>query len=80
MRPSHSPYASPIVSVRKKDGSIRLCANYCELNKITVKDNFPTPLIDDQLDKLKNKRYYTSLDLKDGFHYVNREKIHAFSV
>ena len=58
MRPSNSRYASPIVLVRKKDGSIRLCADYRELNKITVKDNFPTPLIDDHLDKLKNKRLY----------------------
>ena len=70
MRPINSPYARPIVLVRTKDGSIKLCAEYRELNKITVKDNFPKPLIDDHLDKLKNTRFYTTLDLKDGFYHV----------
>jgi len=54
IRESNSPYSSPIVLVRKKSGGYRLCVDYRELNKITIKDNFPTPLIDDQLDRLKN--------------------------
>ena len=70
MRRSNSLYASPIVLGRKKDGIIRLYADYGELNKITVKYNFPTPLIEYHLDKLKNKRYYTSLDLTDGYYHV----------
>ena len=70
IRPSRSPYSSPIVLVRKKTGDIRLCVDYRELNKITVKDNFPAPLIDDQIDKLKNKKYFSHLDLKNGFHHV----------
>ncbi|KAL4092127.1 hypothetical protein QTP88_026686 [Uroleucon formosanum] len=70
IRPSRSPYNSPILLVRKKTGDLRLCVDYRELNKITVKDNFPAPLIDDQIDKLKNKKYFSLLDLKNGFHHV----------
>jgi hypothetical protein len=70
IRPSRSPYSSPIVLVRKKTGDLRLCVDYRELNKITVKDNFPAPLIDDQIDKLKNKKYFSLLDLKNEFHHV----------
>lgn len=70
IRPSESPYSSPIVLVRKKNGETRLCVDYRELNKITVRDNFPGPLIDDNIDRLKNKRYYTTLDLKDGYYNV----------
>jgi len=70
IRPSNSPYSSPIVLVKKKNNCYRLCVDYRELNKITVKDNFPAPLIDDQLDRLKGKKIFTSLDLKNGFHHV----------
>lgn len=70
IRRSDSPYASPIVLVRKKNGEVRLCVDYRELNKITVKDNFPTPLIDDHLDRLKGKKYFTNLDLRNGFYHV----------
>lgn len=71
---SNSPYASPIVLVRKKNGSLRLCIDYRGLNKITVRDNFPTELIDDNLDRLRDKKYFTILDLKDGFHHVKMSK------
>jgi len=64
IRESTSPYASPIVLVRKKDGNLRLCVDYKELNKITIKDNFPAPLIDDHLDRLKGKRVFSYLDLQ----------------
>lgn len=70
IRESASPYASPIVLVRKKNGNLRLCIDYRELNKVTIKDNFPTPMIDDHLDRLKNKKIYSSLDLKNGFHHI----------
>lgn len=46
------------------------CVDFRELNKITVKDNFPTPLIDDHIDRLKDKKIFSSLDLKNGFYYV----------
>lgn len=70
IRPSNSAYSSPVVLVKKKSGDYRLCIDYRELNKITVRDNFPTPLIDDQLDRLRDKRIFTLLDLRNGFHHV----------
>lgn len=67
---SDSPYASPIVLVRKKNGQLRMCVDYRALNKITVRDRFPLPVIEDCLEYLGNKKYYTTLDLKNGFHQV----------
>lgn len=77
IQPSNSSYASPIVLVKKKNGSSRLCVDYRELNKITIRDNFPTELIDDNIDRLRDKKYFTLLDLKDGFHHI---RMHAASV
>lgn len=74
VRPSNSPYSSPIVLVKKKNGQIRMCVDYRQLNKITVKDNFPLPLIDDCIDYLSNKNIFTLLDLKSGFHQVSVHK------
>lgn len=70
IRPSDSEYASPIVLVRKINGETRLCVDYREINKITVRENFPTPLIEDHLDRLRDKRFFSKLDLKSGFHHV----------
>jgi hypothetical protein len=70
IRPSNSPYSSPIVLVKKKSSDYKLCIDCRELNNITVGDNFLTPLIDDQLDQLREKKIFTSLDLKNGFHHV----------
>lgn len=70
IRPSHSPYSSPVVLVKKKCGALRMCVDYRALNKITARDNYPLPLIEDQIDSLHQKRYFTCLDLKDGFHHV----------
>lgn len=69
----NSPYASRIVPVRKKDNSIRMCIDYRELNKITVADCYPLPIIEELLDKLRAKRIYSLIDLKDGFYHVNIE-------
>lgn len=71
IRESDSPYASPIVLTKKKNKEIRLCVDYRFINKITLRENYPLPLIEDLLDRLRGKRYFTSLDLKDGFHHVN---------
>lgn len=67
---SNSSYASPIVLVRKKNGEYRLCIDYRALNKKTVKDSYPMPVIDDQLDRLNGKRFFTSLDLKSGYYQI----------
>lgn len=71
IRPSTSPYASALVLVRKKSGEIRKCVDYRPLNKITVRDNHPLPLISDCLDHLGGKKYFTLLDLKSGFHQIH---------
>lgn len=74
IRPSHSPYSSPIVLVRKKNSSnLRMCVDYRRLNKLSARDNYPLPLIEDQMDQLNNKTYFSCIDLKNGFHHVAME-------
>jgi len=70
VRVSNSPYAAPIVMVRKPDGSIRICVDYRALNECTVKDSFPLPRIDDLLDKLRSARCMTHLDLRSAYNQV----------
>lgn len=70
IKSSDSEYASPVVMVRKKNGEYRLCIDYRTLNKYIVRDNYPIPVIEDQLNVLKNKKYYSILDLKDGFYHI----------
>jgi hypothetical protein len=60
--PSHSPWASPIVVVRKKDNSIRLCMDNRKLNQVTVKDSYPLPSIDDSLDALRGNSWFSTLE------------------
>lgn len=74
IRPSNSPYSSPIVLVKKKSGATRLCVDYRQLNKLTVRDHYPIPLIDDHLDMLRGKRVFSSIDLKSGFHHVHMDE------
>lgn len=68
IRPSTSPFGPPIFLVRKKDGSWRMCINYRALNKITIKNHYPLPRIDDLLDQLKETIYFSKLDLHNGYH------------
>ncbi|GIY47055.1 retrovirus-related Pol polyprotein from transposon 297 [Caerostris darwini] len=70
IRRSSFEYASPIVLVKKKDNTTRLCVDYRKVNRKLVKDRFPLPLIDDVLDKLQDAKVYTTLDLKNGFFHV----------
>jgi hypothetical protein len=70
IRESNSPFGSPVVLVQKNDGTDRLCVDYRALNKITVKDRYPLPRIDDQLDRLGKGKFFTSLDMASGFHQI----------
>ncbi|UYV67076.1 hypothetical protein LAZ67_4003830 [Cordylochernes scorpioides] len=67
---SNSEYASPIVLVKKKNGKTRICVDYRKLNKETVKDRYPLPLIEDQIDKLQAARLFSTIDLKNGFFHI----------
>lgn len=70
IRESESEYASPIIVVPKKNGDKRLCVDYRALNKKTAKDRYPMPLIEDQIDSLSGKKYFTTLDLASGYHQI----------
>ncbi|UYV71980.1 K02A2.6-like, partial [Cordylochernes scorpioides] len=71
---SSSPWASPIILVKKKNGTFRFCVDYRNLNSVTVKDQYPLPRIDDCFDSLHGARYFTSLDLCSGYWQVEVEE------
>ena len=70
VRPSTSPWGAPVLFVKKKDGSLRLCIDYRELNKVTIRNQYPLPRIDDLFDQLQGARVFSKIDLRSGYHQL----------
>ncbi|KAI3739445.1 hypothetical protein L2E82_29849 [Cichorium intybus] len=70
IRPSFSPWGAPVLFVKKQDGSFRMCIDYRELNKITIKNRYPLPRIDDLFDQLQGSKYYSKIDLRSRYHQL----------
>ncbi|GJT69729.1 putative nucleotidyltransferase, ribonuclease H [Tanacetum coccineum] len=70
IRPSTSPWGAPVLFVKKKDGSFRMCIDYQELNKLTVKNRYLLPMIDDLFDQLQGSSVYSKIDLRSGYHQL----------
>ncbi|GKD18074.1 putative reverse transcriptase domain-containing protein, partial [Tanacetum coccineum] len=70
IRPSSSPWGAPVLFVKKKDGSFRMCIDYRELNKLIVKNRYPLPRIGDLFDQLQGSSVYSKIDLRSGYHQL----------
>ncbi|KAI3774116.1 hypothetical protein L1987_48660 [Smallanthus sonchifolius] len=70
IRPSSSPWGAPILFVKKKDGTFCMCIDYRELNKVTIKNRYPLPRIDDLFDELQGSSFYSKIDLRSGYHQL----------
>ena len=70
IRPSSSPFCSPVLLVKKKDGSYRMCVDYRSLNNSTIKNRFLVPRIEDLFDKLQGSSYFSRIDLKSSYHQI----------
>ncbi|GKE18135.1 putative reverse transcriptase domain-containing protein [Tanacetum coccineum] len=70
IRPSSSPWGAPVLFVKKKDGSFQMCIDYREVNKLTVKNRYPLPRINDLFDQLQGSRVCSQIDLRSGYHQL----------
>ena len=70
IRRSTSPWGAPVLFVKKRDGSLRLCVDYRELNKVTIRNKYPLPRIDDLFDQLRGTTFFSKIDLRSGYHQL----------
>ncbi|GKD15720.1 putative reverse transcriptase domain-containing protein [Tanacetum coccineum] len=77
IRPSSSPWGAPVSFVKKKDGSFWMCIDYCERNKLIVKNRYLLPRIDDLFDQLQGTKFYFKIDVRSGYHQLRSEEEHA---
>ena len=70
IRPNISPWGAPLLFVRKKDGSLRMCINYRQLNKVSINNKYPIPMIDELFDQLQGASQFSKIDLRSGYHQL----------
>ena len=81
IKPSVSPWGAPVLFEKKKDGTLRLCIDYRQLNKVNVKNKYPLPRIDDIFDQMRGAKVFSKIDLRSGYHQVRikDEDIHKLA-
>ena len=70
IQPSKSPFGAPILFVKKKDGTMRMCVDYRALNNVTIKNSYPLPRVDELFDRLQGAKYFSKIDLRSGYHQI----------
>ena len=70
IQPSISPWGTPVFFVKKKYGTLRMCIDYRQLNKVSIKNKYPLPRIDDLFNKLKGSSFFSKIDLRSGYHHL----------
>ena len=75
IRPSVSPWGAPVLFVKKKDGTLRMCIDYRQINKVTVKNKYPFPRIEDLFDQLRGASVFSKIDLRSGYYQLRVKEV-----